>query len=141
MTQSRTRGFTLIEMMVVVAVVGVLAAIAYPSYQQYLKRSSRTAAQTFMMDLSNRQQQYLLDQRVYAGATTCTAAGVATLGVATVPPEVSANYDICIIQAAGPPPTFRIDAVPKAGTIMAGDGTLSLDQAGAKSPPSKWEGR
>jgi type IV pilus assembly protein PilE len=140
MTQSRTRGFTLIEMMIVVAIVGVLAAIAYPSYQQYLKRSSRTAAQTFMMDLSNRQQQFLLDQRVYAGATTCTTAGLTTLNV-TVPTEVSANYDICIIQAAGPPPTFRIDAVPKAGTIMAGDGTLSLDQAGAKSPPSKWEGR
>jgi len=140
MAKSRIRGFTLIEMMIVVAIVGVLAAIAYPSYQQYLKRSSRTAAETFMMDLSNRQQQYFLDQRVYAGATTCTTAGLTTLNV-TVPAEVSANYDICVIQAAGPPPTFRIDAAPKAGTIMAGDGTLSLDQAGTKTPANKWEGR
>ncbi|HYT97847.1 MAG TPA: type IV pilin protein, partial [Casimicrobiaceae bacterium] len=89
MAKSRIRGFTLVEMMIVATLVGVLAAIAYPSYQEYQKRARRSAAETFMLDLANRQQQYLLDVRSYAGATTCTTAGLTTLN-ATVPAEVSA---------------------------------------------------
>ena len=133
MVLTRTRGFTLLEMMIVVAIVGILAAIAYPSYQNYLKRSNRSAAETFMLDLANRQQQYLLDQRSYAN-------GLATLTSST-PAEVSAVYDVTVTSAGGPPPTFTISAVPKAGTIQAGDGTLTLDQAGTKLPANKWEGR
>ena len=119
--------------MIVVVIVGILAAIAYPSYQNYLKRSNRSAAETFMLDLANRRQQYLLDQRAYA-------ASVATL-VSSTPAEVSAVYTVTVASAAGLPPTFTISAAPKAGTIQAGDGTLTLDQAGTKLPANKWEGR
>ncbi|HEY2815861.1 MAG TPA: type IV pilin protein [Casimicrobiaceae bacterium] len=141
----RQRGFTLIEMMIVAALVGVLAAIAYPSYSQYQKRAKRSAAETFMMDVANRQQQYFLDQRIYAGDTTCTTTGLATLSV-TVPVEVSGFYDVCIIQAnATPPPTFTIRATPKAGSMMAGDGILTLDDRGNKLVggvvSEKWQGR
>jgi len=144
MAKSRIRGFTLIEMMIVVAIVGVLAAIAYPSYQEYQKRARRSAAETFMLDLANRQQQYFLDQRSYAGATTCTTAGLTTLNV-TLPTEVAAFYDVCIMQGAGPPPTFTIRSTPKAGTMMAGDGVLTIDQSGTKlvggAVSEKWQGR
>ena len=144
MAKSRIRGFTLIEMMVVVAVVGVLAAIAYPSYKEYQKRAKRSAAETLMLDLANRQQQYLLDQRSYAGATTCTTAGLTTLSV-TVPTEVSTYYDVCVSQGAGPPPTFTIQSTPKAGTMMASDGVLTIDQSNNKlvdgAVSDKWQGR
>jgi type IV pilus assembly protein PilE len=143
MAKSRIRGFTLVELMIVATLVGVLAAIAYPSYQEYQKRARRSAAETFMLDLANRQQQYLLDQRSYAGATTCTTAGLTTLNV-TVPAEVSTFYDVCI-QAGGPPPTFTIKSTPKSGTMMAGDGDLTIDQIGTKlvggAASEKWQGR
>jgi type IV pilus assembly protein PilE len=97
-----------------------------------------------MLDLANRQQQYFLDQRTYAGATTCTTAGLTTLNV-TLPSEVSAYYDVCIMQGAGPPPTFTIKSAPKAGTMMAGDGDLTIDQSGTKllggAVSDKWQGR
>jgi type IV pilus assembly protein PilE len=145
----RQQGFTLIEMMVVAALVGVLAAIAYPSYSQYQKRAKRSAAETYMLDLTNRQQQYFLDQRIYAGDATCTTAGITTLA-SPVPSEVSGFYDVCVIQAAGPPPTFQIRSTPKAGTMKAGDGVLAIDQSGTRylngsvatgTALEKWQGR
>ncbi len=63
------RGFTLIELMITVAVVGILAAIALPSYTAYIVRSNRATAHTEMMDIANRQQQYLLANRSYATAS------------------------------------------------------------------------
>jgi type IV pilus assembly protein PilE len=129
----------LIEVMIVVVIVGILAAIAYPSYQNYLKRAARSAAQTLMLDLANREQQYLLDNRSFLGGG---ASAVTTLlSPVPVPPEVSVNYDLSIAAAAGPPPTFTVTATPKAGTIVAGEAAFTLDQAGTKLPAGKWEGR
>ena len=94
----RTGGFTLIELMITVVVVAILAAIAYPSYLSYLVRSNRAAAQSALMDIAQREQQYLLDARAYAP-------DLATLNVA-LPPAVSAHYTVAIVLTAGPPPAF-----------------------------------
>jgi type IV pilus assembly protein PilE len=132
------RGFTLIELMVTVAVVAILAAIAFPSYALYMKKSRRGDAESTLMDIAQREQQYLLDTRTFAP-------DVVTLNT-TIPPDVSAYYTVQICQTTalcpaapgGTPPTFAIIATPIAGSPQAGDYTLTLDNTGVKSPPSVW---
>jgi type IV pilus assembly protein PilE len=130
---NRTSGFSLIELLVVMAIIGVLVAIAVPSYDSYLKRGARSAAQTFMMQISTKQAQYLLDARNYAVGTTA----LTSLGL-TTPTDVSPWYDIAIENGTGgttvsSPPTFRVRATPKTGTRQANDGELILTSTGAKS--------
>lgn len=133
----RQRGFTLVELIIAVAVIGILAAVAFPSYQEYVKRSNRSTVQSLMLDVANREQQYLLDARAYLGG----AAAVTTLFPSGVPVEVSNFYTLTITASAGPPPTFEIKATPKAGTVMAGEAAFTLDQDGTKLPAGKWQGR
>lgn len=123
--QPSARGFTLIEVMIVVAVVAILSAIAYPSYQEYVRRSHRSAAQAFMLDVAARQQQRLIDMRSYA-------ADLATLRVAP-PADVASRYDFAIALVAGPPPGFGLTAAPKGGQAQDKCGTLSLNNTGSKT--------
>jgi type IV pilus assembly protein PilE len=57
------KGFTLVELMVTVAIVAILASISYPSYIQYVIRSNRSEAQQFMLDVANREEEYFLNNR------------------------------------------------------------------------------
>ena len=126
----RRRGFTLIELMITVAIVAILAAVAYPAYTSHVRKGHRAAAQSHLMDLAQKQVQYLLDNRAYAATE-------AALNV-TAPTNVSNNYDIGFVVVAGPPPTYTITAAPKVGSAQAADVTLTLNQAGQKTPADKW---
>jgi type IV pilus assembly protein PilE len=59
------KGFTLIEVMIVVVIIGILAAIAYPSYTRYVAQSTRAEGLSALMRLANLQEQYYLDNRKY----------------------------------------------------------------------------
>ena len=124
---SRARGFTLIEVMITVAIVAILAAVALPSYREHVRKSRRAEAQAYLMAVASRQQQFLLDTRAYAPS-------LATVGLAA-PANVSAAYDVVVVAVAGPPPTFRLTATPKASTDQVQErcGRLEIDQSGAKT--------
>ena len=121
----RYKGFTLIELMIAVAVVSILAAIAYPSYQDHLRKSRRAEAQSVLMNIGTRQQQRLLDTRNYAA----TAASLAI----TVPPQVTSFYTIDIAAPASTPPSFTATATPQGGQTADKCGTLGIDHTGAKT--------
>ena len=129
-TGGRSRGFTLMELMVSVAIVAIIAMIAIPSYMSQMVKGRRSAAEAVLMDIAQREQQYLLDARSYAP-------NVATLNT-TVPVDVSAYYTITIAPAAGPPPSFTVTATPIAGTAQASDVVLTIDNTGAKTPAATW---
>lgn len=126
----RIQAFTLIELMIAVAILGIISAIAYPSYTSYVVKSNRAAAQAHLVEIADKQAQYLLDNRAYA--TTVAALGLQT------PAKVAELYTIQITAPSGNPPTFTAAANVIAGKAQAGDGNLTLNQAGEKTPSSKW---
>lgn len=133
-TQQATRqhlGFSLIDVLITVAIVGILAAVAYPSYQSVMRKNNRAAAESYLADVAQRQQQYLLDQRSYAS-------DVSTLGVPT-PATVTPYYTIAIALAAGPPPSFSASAAPigSQASDLSGQ-SLTITNTGAKGPSGAW---
>jgi type IV pilus assembly protein PilE len=137
LAMKKIRGFTLIEMLVVLVVIGILAAIAVPSYQNQMRKGTRSAAQALMADIANKQQFYLQAHRTYWDcASPCT--NMTTLGIA-VPQDVGNFYSVGITKDdAATPPTFLITASPKSGTRQYGDGDITLNSAGTKMPADKW---
>jgi type IV pilus assembly protein PilE len=128
----KARGFTLIELMIVVVVIGILSAIAYPSYSRYMLRSYRADAQQFIMKMDARQRQILIEQRAYA--TTPDALNVSSQGWScTTASCTNGKYAITFnpaVNNAATPPSYTICAAPS--PQQAPDGTLTLDSTGAK---------
>jgi len=128
--QRRRNGFTLIELMITVAVVAILTAIAYPAYTQFIIRSKRSAAQAQMMDIATRQQQYLMANRGYADKAALTSSGYA------LPAEVAANYTYDVVADNSAMPKYTITFTPSGS--QASDGDLTLTSEGVKLPAKKW---
>lgn len=136
------KGFTLIEVMVVVIIVAIIVSIAYPSYQQHLIKSKRAAAESFMLSVANKEEQILLDLRCYvnvgANADFPNAPSAASPGLnLTIPTDVSSHYNIDVVasacSAAGAP-TYLITA-GRASAAQLQDtrcGDLTLNQTGTK---------
>ena len=129
-SKKKNSGFTLIEVLIVVAILGILMSIAVPAYNEYVRRAHRAAAQQFLLDVAQRQEQYLLDNRQYA---TILGAGAGGLGM-VVPADISPYYnnpDFTGVNNAATPPAFLLFMSPKAGKMSA-DGNLVINNATQK---------
>jgi type IV pilus assembly protein PilE len=124
------KGFTLIELMIVVAIVAMLATVAYPSYVDQVRRSHRSEAQSLLMNVANRQQQFLLDTRNYADS-------VGSLTV-PIPAAVSAFYTVTMVVGTGTTPEFTAVATPLASQANDKCGVIQITHTGAKSPNHCW---
>ena len=122
---NKLRGFTLIEIMIVVAIVGILAAVAVPAYTDYVKRAKIADATSNLSTKRVQMEQFFQDNRTYVGATACNDT-----------PSVSQNFDFSCTTATAT--AFTLQALGKSG--MTGF-TYTIDQTGAKKTtavPSGW---
>jgi len=122
----KQHGFTLIELMITVAIVGILAAVAYPSYQTHVLKSRRATAQACLVELAQFMERYYTTNMTYASATLPTT---------QCQTDLTGHYTFSF---SGTPnaTAYTIQAVAQGGQASGGCTPLSLNQSGTKTPSS-----
>jgi type IV pilus assembly protein PilE len=143
--RARNRGFTLIDLVIALAIIAILLKVALPNYQAYIVRSSRQAAQGELVALAQAQEKIFLNSNSYTSSVTGAYTGQSTGGLGV--PASSATctsgspgkskddrYAICVTATAT---TFTLTAIPKTGTPQANDGNLTINEQGVRTWGSK----
>lgn len=130
--QNKSDGFTLVELMITVAIIGILASVAYPSYTDFVMRSNRSEAQRELLRFANLQEQVFVDTRSYA-------ADMKGLGLATVTfKTASKNYVIKVLNQTTS--TYTLKAIAKQSQLNdTGCTGMKINHLGVKTPASCWE--
>lgn len=115
-------GFSLTELMVVVAAIGILAGIAYPSYQNYTRETRRAQAQAALTDAAAQQEQFFLNFKTYAGAMT-------SMNMPTTTTGGHYNLTVSSFSVTG----FVLKATPVGAQASDTCGEMKLNQAGTKA--------
>lgn len=130
MMMKKESGFTLIELMIVVAILGILAGIAYPSYQGYLEKTRRADAKGALVSFANAMERHYTENYTYEGAATGgNDTGTPAIFAAEAPLDGdSKSYDLTILSADET--TFVLRADPK--NVQSGDGFLEITSTGER---------
>jgi len=131
-------GFSLIELMIAVAVVAIIAAIAYPGYQGQIRKTRRSEGQTSLLDALNRQERFYTTNNTYT--TSLSAAGIPA---GTADGHYLLTVRVCPAATCGsagpnPPLTNCIEVFAAAQGNQSIDGDLTVDSRNAKCPAAKW---
>ena len=120
--KSQTRGFTLIELMIAVAILGIIAAIAYPSYLDQVRKSRRSDAQSALLQAANRQERFFTTQYSYADAA-------AALGM----PTETENEAYTLAVDKGDADGFEITATAQGDQVNDDCRSLTINEIGEKT--------
>lgn len=134
-TRRQQSGFTLIELMIVVVIMGILVGIGLPSYQNSIRRSTRADVQAALMGFAQAMERRYQTNYNYLAAGTGgnnTGAPDPTVYASQAPLEGQVFYNLTIAEANPTPPYFRIRATPIANSRQDGDGILELDSLGRR---------
>jgi len=128
----KQHGFSLLELMIVVAIIGIIAAIAYPSYQQQIHKTRRADCSGALAGLGNSMERFFTVNSTYLGAAAAGAnTGAPAVFPATCPTDGgTAYYNLSIQAATGS--TFNLQAVPIGAQANDKCGTLTLTNTGLK---------
>lgn len=120
------KGFTLIEVMVTVAIIGILAAIALPSYTDYVKRGKIVEAPGNLADIRVKMEQYYQDNRNYAGTQCSSACGVAC-------PDTKYFTYTCAVSSANQAYTMTAKSKASVGLGPVDAFTYTVTETNAKA--------
>ena len=136
-TNTRSKGFTLIELMIVVAVIGILAAIGYPSYKEQIDKGRRASAKAVLLDAQAYMERVYSENYSYSTDTSGTLINSATYFQSnfTVAPKPGEGNPAYTITLAATPQQYTVTAAPISPGVMAADrcGTYRVNRTGRKS--------
>lgn len=132
MKRQAEKGFTLIELMVVVAIVGILAAVAMPSYRSYTIRAARQQAQTELLQMAALQEKIFLNSNAYAFSVTAAYDGTSAGGLGRDSGKTVDGKYTLTLDITAPSSTFVLTATPVSGGTQVGDGNLSINENGRR---------
>jgi len=135
--QLKIAGVTMLELLIVLAIVGIIASVAFPSYQDYVAKAKRTAATATLLQVSDRQQQFFMDRKLYTSDLTDLGYGADPLiisddGTTSIATDPQSVYSVSLSNVAAT--TYTITAEPLHGQLARDSdcGSLTLDQAGIR---------